>query len=259
MKNSLDRSRESMKSAEQLLKERTPKATGDTVFALKQGVSLIIKPKFTFVDSKGNKTGIRYGRNLNTIFEDAQHDYDTIRLEHITLEQNTIVRDPNLRDFLLLHPLYGKKFSVVDPVASAESALKKYEVFDEVWDDVRAMNVEQLKSLLLLLTPTTLSALADATLPVLRMSVRVIAEKNPDSVREAIADPTLETLYLYHMASALDVIKYYPRRESIVWVDSGKEICKVPTNKEPSTHLARLMLEDDYLKVRELIEQKLND
>lgn len=260
MANTEKRIVESLKSADKVLKERRPESDASVaIFELLRGVNLVLKPKFVFVDSGGNKTGIRYSSTLNSIFEVDQHEYDTIRLEHITLNQQTVVRDKLLRDFLLIHPHYGKRFRLVDPVRVAKAALYKTDLFDEVWFEVRALADDKLKSLLLLLTPATLAGLSALSRPELRYTARLITEKSPSEVKEAMADPILDTLHLYHMGVGLDVIKYNSRRGAIVWCDSDKEICKIPANKEPSTFLARAMLTDEYLKVRELLEQKLND
>lgn len=251
---------ESMKSAELLLKARRPeKDLGASVFELMRGVSRTLKPKFIFVDKEGNKTGVRYSSTLNSIFEVEQDNYDVVRLEHITLNQQTVIYDKLLRDYLLLHPSYGKMFRLVDPVRVAKQALERTDTFDEIWFEVRGLADDKLKSLLLLLTPTSLSKLSSMERPELRYMARLITERKPGDVKEALSDPILETLHLYHMGVGLDVIKYVPRRGAVVWGDSDKEICKVPANKEPSTFLARAMLTDEYLKVRELLEQKLND
>ena len=93
----------------------------------------------------------------------------------------------------------------------------------------------------------------------LRLMLREIASKNPEDVKDVLQDPILNTIYLYHMGVALDIIKFSPKREAVLWTDSGQELCKVPVNKDPGLHTARQLLTDEYLKAKELLESKLND
>jgi hypothetical protein len=247
-------------SAKNLIKERRPAVdSGMAVFALNKGINLLISPKFTFIDSEGNRTHVRYAQDQNSIFVDEQVEIDPIKLSRIVLNEKTVIKDSLLMDFLLINPSFGKLYKLIDPAGEAKKEMDRVSKFDDVWDSVRQLSLENTKALNLLLNDVSLSQMANTTMPELRLSIRKIAEKDPERVQEAMADPVLETLYLYHMGIALDVIKYLPRREVVIWTDSQKELCKVPTNKEPSMFVARQLLTDDFLKARELLETKLND
>lgn len=260
-KNALTRSQAAIKNAERIIEKRKPLSDpGYTVFNLKKGAYLMIKPKFVFVDKDGNKTLVRFTKGANSIFADEQDETGGIKLEYIALEANNVIRDPQLVQFLLLHPGYGKKFSVVDPAGNAKREMERLEEIDNVWDDVRALELESLKSINLMLLPKlSLSQVNQMSKAELTLNLRTLSHNNPKLVREALDDPSLKTLYLYHLGVELNVIKFSPQREAIIWTDSNQEVCKVPINKDPGTHLSRMLLTDEYLKVRELLEQKIHD
>lgn len=250
-----------VKSANAYLEDARPKVdTGEAMFALKKGVNLLVPPKFTYTDKEGNKTKVRYVRDQNTIFADKQVDSgDGVVLEQIILNEKNVIKDPLLRDYLLLYPAINKRYELIDPAGQAQKEMDRLSKFDTVWDQVRQLSLESTKALNLLLTDTKLSSMANSTMPELRLSIRNVALKDPDKVAEALADPKLETLYLYHMGIALGVIKYAPKREAVLWADSQKDLCKVPVNKDPAMWVARQLLTDDYLQSKELLETKIND
>ncbi len=253
-------SNKAITTAKKLIKERQPAVdSGMTVFALVKGVTLMVNPKFTYIDDDGNRTHIRYAKDQNSIFVDEQVEIDPIKMQHITLSEKNVITDKVLQNYLLLHPGFGILYKLIDPAGEAVKEMDRVSQFDEVWDAVRQLSQENTKALNLLLTDTPLSAMANTTLPELRLSIRKIAERDPERVKEALEDPVLKTLYLYHMGTALGVIKFLPRREVVLWTDSQKELCKVPVNKDPGMFVARQLLTDDFLKARELLEQKLND
>lgn len=258
-KKNIDRGAAAKENAMALLESRRPSVDyGGDVFVLKTGVKCLISPKMVFTDKTGNKTKIRYHQSFNSIFEDEQDD-EGVRLTRIPLNKKTVITDPLLRDYLLLRQEFGKAYELIDPAKNAKLHLEQLETFDTVWDSVRDQTTEGLKSLNLMLTNMTLTQMSTMTVPELKLSLRAIAEKNPGRVKEALADPIIKTLYLYHMGVSLGEIKYMPRREAVVWTDSNQDLCKVPINKDPGLHTARLLLTDEYLSAREMLEKKIND
>jgi hypothetical protein len=256
----LDRTELAIQSAEQSLKERQPsKDYGVFVFRLFRGDKRLLKPKFLYSSPEGNKVSVRYSPMFNTIFVPEQDDNgEAVKLEYITIGKTTTVRDRVLANFIMLHPSYGKHFGLVDPAGDAKKELEKQTVVDDLWYDARSLPEESLKALLMLMTDMKMGALVDKTLPELRLTVKGLVNKRPFDVKEALEDPVLKTLYLYSSASFLDVIKYIPKQGIVIWTDTKKELCKVPVNKDPAIHVARLLLTDEYVKARELLEQAVN-
>jgi len=253
-----------IKKAKEIIESRRPKNLNrPTVFSLKKkrGVYRFLQPVFTFVDEEGNRVKVRYIKDQNSIFADEQKfdDLETIKLENIPLKEHNEVKDPLLRDFLLLHPSFGKSYILVDPEGEAEQRLKKIEAFDEVWDKVRSMSSEELKGLIMLLTGKSLTSLTGQSNSELRLLVRGIAEQDPQRVSEALNSQEIKTLYLYHTAVALGYLKYIPHREVVIWTDTQKELCKVPTNRDPGMWVAKQLLTDDFLSAKEILEKQIND
>lgn len=252
---------EARKSALKTINERLPSIDYEAnTFKLLKGKQRIVRPKFIYKSEKGNKIPIRYSKTENSIFADEQAE--PVNLEYINFDQQLVVRDKNLLHFMLLHPQYGKLWKLNDPNKDAEQELDKVSRFDQVWDSLRQLDDQTLIGVYLMLPETgrhTLEGLSQKPRTLLLMGLRKIAESQPDKVREVLEDPVLKTLYMYHMAVGIGILQYIPRREAIVWTDSKKEVCKVPVNKDPGMHLARLLLTDDFVQARELLEQQLND
>ena len=251
-----------LQNAKKVIQDRRPAVESNmSVFRLKGGHTLLVRPKFMYKDENGGKVKVRYSDQFDSIFVDEQDDGgEPVKLERIPLSATNTLHDPLLRDYLLLHPDYGRKFYLVDKEGDAQRDLEKIDKFDSVWDEVRKLEDHQLRALTMMLIPSMAISEINKALPSrLRLMLREIASKNPEDVKDVLQDPILNTIYLYHMGVALDIIKFSPKREAVLWTDSGQELCKVPVNKDPGLHTARQLLTDEYLKAKELLESKLND
>lgn len=248
-----------IKAAKELIKMRLPKADYNAfVFKLKKGHTLMLKSKFTFVDENGSRAQVRYVSDMNSIFVDEQDNSMPVKLNTINLRPSTTITERLLTHYLLIHPKYGKEFTLIDPAGEAEKELQSIDKFDEVWGEVRAQPVETLRGLNILLTPVSVGALASMSIAELKLPLRNLTKKDPEAMQEALKSPIIKPLYMYHIASALDIIRFMPKRGAIIWVDTDKEICKVPINEEPGVFFARMMLTSDFAKVKEMLEDRIN-
>lgn len=250
-------------AAKKIIKDRLPlHKKGTATFRLLNSLSFLISPKFYFRDSEGKRVLVRYTRQSNSIFAEQQDDVDgEIELRRISLKESTLIDDPNLRDFLLLHPWYGKYWELVDKQKDAKLELDRIERFDEIYGKVRKdLSEEQLKSLYMLLIPETQpQSVSSMTTPELRIGIRKIAENKPEKVEKAMASPLLKTLYVYHMAEALKVLAFDPQSGVVKWVESDKELCKVPVDKDPAMYVAQLLTMDEHVSALERINKELYD
>lgn len=248
-----------VKEAKALIDSRRPKLDGVHFFKLINGSYRMISPKFTFTSSDGVKVKIRYNKEFNTIFEDDQDNGGyPVKTQYIVLDKHNQVSDKALIDFLLLHPVFGKGYTVVDPAGNAEKELRVLEAFDDVWDKVRSLTEEQLKALILLLMPSKLVDINNKTIAELRLMIRHKAQTDTQEVAESLESPLLRTLYLYHMALELGEIKYDKKSGYIIWTDNKKEIIRIPEDKDPGMVVARALLQEDNIRIRELLEEKIN-
>jgi len=248
------------KFASELLKKRRPISKhGGATFKMLRMNDFMLQPKFMFRDGNGNATLVRYAKNMNSIFAFEQYDGDDVRLERIPLVKSINISDPNLRDYLLIHPRYGRDFVLVDRQREAKEELERVEAFDEVYAKVRSLDSHKLKSLYLLLIPGLPHEASSLSVPELRVKIRPVAEEKPYVVQEALDNPILDTLYLYYLGEALKVIKYEPKLGAVKWAVSGKELCKVPASQDPAKHVARFLVMDENIAAKEMLEKELYD
>lgn len=245
--------------AEAIIKERMPmNYDGQAVIKLKHGYGLMLKPKFTFIDKYSRRVPVRYAQDFNSIFVEDQDDTEPVKLSLIKLHKSKLITDKVLLSYLLLHPDFGTRFELIDPLGEAKKELERLEVFDDVWDKVRSSELHVLRGLAILLTTIDVSTISQMLAPELKMFLRKVAQKDPLSVQDALKDPILKPLYAYHVAVALGVVKYFPKRGGIYWVDSDTEICQVPVSEDPGVYFARMLLTSDFAKVKEMLEHKIN-
>ncbi len=249
-----------IKNAKELIDSRRPASDlGYVAFELRKGTSLLLNPKFVFTDREGNRIRVRYLRGFNSIFVDEQQLTEEVKLEYISLETQNTTRSRQLIDFLLLHPGFGSLYNLIDPAGEARREISRIEVFDDLWDRVRALELQRLKSVNLMLTNLALTQINQMSEAELRLNIRTIISRNPESVAEALDDPVLDTLYLYHLGTELGLVKYSPVRGAVLWTDSNEELVKIPVNKDPGLYTAKMLLTDDLLKARELLEGRIHD
>lgn len=250
---------EAIKEAKKLILDRLPEPiNGEYVFKLKQGVSWMFPPKFTFFSKTSNsRVIIRYAKTENSIFEPEQSG-GPVLLEQIEVTQHMVVRDKLLASWLVLSPFFNKKYIAFDPVGDADREYEKLAYIDDVWSTVRGKNDEQKRALAVMLTKKSMAEVNSMTSKQLFLTLKHECEVNPKRVYEFSMDPVLDTLYLTSIADALKVIKYNKNTTALVWADNNREICKIPKGKDPIMYLAKLLLEDDYLKIKEELDKQTN-
>jgi hypothetical protein len=231
---------------------------GYWVFNLKNGQGHIMPPKTVCTSESGVKLRLRYSKNLNSIFEIEQDtDGFEVDLEHIFLDKNNVVRDQNLAYYLIAHSDFNRKYTLLDATGNAEKELEQLSLFDNVWDKVRSLKEEQLKALLLLDSRTSINEINEMSLPVIRLALRNKASKDPSGLMELINSPLLEPIYLYNMALALGEVKL-TKNGILQWVSSGKEICRVPADKDPAMYVAKFLMNADNIGILEAFNEKIH-
>lgn len=255
----LERDELGISELKSLAKGRLPKhEVGYYVFMLNSGRTHILKPKSIVTSKSGVKVRLRYSKDLNSIYE-LEQETDGIEpmLEHIMLGETNTFTDAALVEYLLLHPDYGTKYVIYDGAGSAEKELEAFDEFDDIWDKVRALSLEQMKAVLLLDTRKGISEINMLSTPEIKLTLRTKAQKDTKGLSELLASPLLQPIYLYNMGLALGYIKH-TKSGSVVWADSGRDICKVPADKDPAIHVAKFLLQDENLGVLELLTEKIN-
>lgn len=230
------------------------------LFKLKNRREVYIKPKFTFDTPSGQKCKVRYLRDEGSIFVSDQIDVpDDVTLEMIGISQHLVANSKNLQEFLVLNKAFNKVYEIHDPEQIARLEEEKTEAFDSVWYKVREKKREDLKALYMLASGAKISDLKDLSTSEMKMDLRHITEKDPEKMREYLESRLLRPLYLYHYSMEMGDIKLDALTNDIVWTDSKKKICTVPVDADPAKFFAKLMLEDDYLPVREKLEELANE
>ena len=243
--------------ARELIKARLPEPIdGCWVFKLKTGVAWMFPPKFTYYSKTTNgRVNVRYVETENSIFEPEQSGEDVL-LEQMEVSQHYVVRDRLRAEWLVLNPNFGIRYDVHDPEGEANRAYAKMEQIDSVWDSVKGKTDEQKRTLAVMLTKRPMADINRLSEIQLKLLLKHECETAPAKVGDVVQDPLIDTLYIVAMADALKEIKYNKHTGGLVWADTNREICKIPSGKDPIMHLARLLLEDEYLKVREELEKR---
>jgi hypothetical protein len=242
-----------------LAKSRMPKhEVGYYVFMLNSGRAHIMKPKAIVTSKSGVKIRLRYSKDSNSIFE-LEQETDGVEpmLEHIMLGESNTITDASLVEYLLIHPDYGKNYVIYDGAGSAEKELEAFDEFDDVWDKVRALSLEEMKAMLMLDTGRGLSEINKIAPSEIKLALRKKSESNTKGMTELLASPLLKPIYMYNMGLTLGYIKY-TKAGTVIWADSQRELCKVPANQDPAKHVARFLTQDENLGVYELLTEKIN-
>lgn len=248
-----------MQEAKELIASLLPDTpSGEYVFKLKTGVAWMFPPKFTYYSKQNNsRVNVRYVATENSIFE-VEQSGDDVLLEQIELSQHLVVRDKLLASWLVLNPHFGKKYTVFDPIGDAEKEYQSIEQFDEVWSEVRNKTDEQKRTLAVRCSNKSMTEVNKMTEKQLSLLLRSECVANAKRVSDFMNDPLMETLYLVSMADALKEIKYNKATGGLCWSSNGREICKIPAGKDPIMYLAKMLLEDQYLNVREELDKLTN-
>lgn len=249
--------------ATELIKSRRPlKPERGATFRLKGLFMIHVKPRFTYVSPSGKKELVRYSKNENSIFvsEQVGYDEDTGSKNHtIVLNKNTNITDPLLRDFLLLHPHYGRYWELYDPEREYKNKLALIDAFDDVWFKVKDLSVSEMRALLYFMSPSPYISVDTMDKAELKVSLRNITEANPTAMKNALSNPRVKNLYLYHLGTSLKELMYDEHSGEIKWASSGKAICKVPASQKPGMYFAELVSTQEYADVLVELEKRLYD
>lgn len=236
-----------------ILSESTKKASS-WIVSLLNGRNHHELPKFTYHASNGIKLNIRYVEDENTIFEDEQNS--EVEVSHINIKKETTIIDRAKLDFILASPAYGVRYELYDPMADAEAEIAKTEKFDKVWRQIDDSTAEVRKAIYIKATGEPASRVFKETNPELKLKLRNLTSENPTDMENVLEDPTLATLYLYHMALELKYIEYNDKTRRLKW-KSGSDICTVPVDESAASYVSKILLEDNYLDVRVALDEKL--
>ena len=234
---------------------------------------IYIKPKFVYTTASGQKVKIRYLKDSNTIFVEEQlkegreevplsalngalSEEVKATLVPINIDEHIVIKNGALLEFLVLNSRFNKVYEIHDPKALARMEEEKTEAFDGVWYKIREKKAEDLKSVYIMATGSTLTEANDMSPSEMKMELRQMTEADPEKIREVLESRLLRPLFLYYYCKDIDgAIKLNGSTNDVQWADTKKVICTVPEGTDPAKYFARLMLEDDYIKVRERLEE----
>jgi len=207
-----------------------------------------------FYDENKNKTrSLRYATNQSSVFEDEQ-DGDVL-LGSIIFSNgklNVPYTNPELQQFLSLHPANGVLFSEFNPEAEAVDELSVLENETKALTTAFDLSADQLESIGLALWGS--SVLNKKTSEVKR-DVIIYAKQNPVNFLYLVDDDLTQLKALSAKAVDLGLVQY----KDFAYYNNDKVLCKVPYDEiEPLNTLSRwLKTTADGNKFQEFLHSKM--
>lgn len=198
-------------------------------------------------DGKRNRA-LRYSPNQKSPFVDEQ-DGEVI-LEAIIFKDgvlNVNESQPELIEFLRIHPDFGKVFVEWNPAKEAEDRINRENLVLDAQIAARELSIEKMASIIRMFTNKNVDKM-DAK--EIKWECMQIAKSNPEDFLDAIDDPDLE----------LDDIATRAIRDGFVSVRNGgrdihynlkdnkKRLMTVPLNEKPESAFAAWLQSDDGLE-----------
>ncbi|WP_062057399.1 hypothetical protein [Aquimarina longa] len=173
-------------------------------------------------------------------------DYDIniqINAKQIWFEDGSFLVNPQnklLIDYLETHPDFNLKFKLDDPEADAIRDLASIKKQDEVKDEL--LKLDNYDALV-----ESLSRKDEVTLHLTpaQKELRCYqeAQKDPEKVLKAIADPQTTTKYLIALALSKNIIALNTQKTQIIWSDNKEVIVALPLGQKPSSIMAEFLFE----------------
>ena len=254
----VDREAEGLQEAKELIEKRIPsELKAPYLFKLKYGEYHIMIPKKVITTKSGIKVPLRYAEEFNSPFTAEQvSDGFEPKVEHIFIGRNFTAKNRALAEYLVLTPEYGKRFELVDVAGAAKREMDEFDQKDNVWFAVSQLPIEKMKSLLLLATKENIMLINNKKDWEIKLALRNLTNANYKRMNELMSDPLIETYFLSSMGFALGELRF--KNGMILWVESNKEICKVPESSDPTMFLAKTLLDDSRKAIVEQLTEKIH-
>ena len=239
----------------------------DKVYRLKRNnapLSFIIptrssnrSPLLYFDEEKGVNRSLRYARNQKTPFEDEQ-DGNAI-VEPVIFEDGFLRvprTNPVLQQFLELHPMYDKKFELVDNQKEAQEELDEMNVEVDAMIEAKQMSIEQLEVVARIILNKDISRISTAEL---KRDILVFARNNPSEFLDLINDSDLTLKSKCQLFLSEGILATRNKGKELWFNTKGnkKKLMNVPYGEDLIHVLFSYFKTDEGIDVLEYLEKQV--
>ena len=206
---------------------------------------------------------LRYAKQFETPFVEDQPNVDKVDMSRIQMDEFELETGQNqlcLNMFLMLSPGNkangGRRFWMEDKEKDAEVKLDKYELIDLAATRIKASRLEELKACLHVLTGYDTMKMQGSEL---KLSLRRMAEEDPQMILDAFNDERSVVKYQYHTAVTIGYLVINTEGTILKWSGSDKPILSIPLGDKMADHFADLALSARGKSVYEALVDKLQN
>lgn len=216
------------------------------LYKLKHGkkpVTWELRKRALISDEKKGLREIIYIRGGHSIYKD-QYDKDAnLQAADVIFEDGAMLVNPKdvlLVTYLEQHPEFNVSFELDDPQAAAEAKLAKRRLKNQVESEL-----EKLESFDALVEALTKKGESTLHFTPAQKELRCYeeADKDPEKVLKAIADPKNAVRYMVAVALQKGIIRESLDKSKLVWGDDEETIMTIPFGQKASESLAAVLFE----------------
>lgn len=215
------------------------------------------KPLLWFDEEKGVNREIRFATNQNSVFVDQQDGYVT--LGHVIFSDGNLhvpKASQALQKMLsLYHPLAGRLWMELDPVAEALDELATIELELDAVNLVHSLEIEELEAIL---RAEIGSSVATMSSKEIKRDAYLLAKKNPVLFLDLAKDEDIKFRNIANRAVEAGLVKLTDDNTVFKWTANGKKIMTVPFDQHPYAAFAQFFKTDDGVQVLKSILTKLD-
>ena len=206
-------------------------------------------------DEKNKKNRVlRYAKNFDTPFADEQDgtaELRAIRFKNGTL--HTSQHEVGLQKFLMLHPSFGTKWTVIDKQAEAVDELAVLDMEYEAMKIARESDIELLEAIL---RYNLEDAVDNMSTSELRKDAQLFAKRSPRLFLELATDDALVLRNLAVKAVSNGYLTIANDGLQINWSATGKKVIDVGYDENPYAKLAQFFKKDKGIDLMKTLQAK---
>lgn len=198
---------------------------------------------------------LRYATNMDSPFMDEQ-DEATVLLGTIRFKNGTLFTsstEVGLQRFLMTHPQFDKKWTLVDKEADAIDELAILDMEYEAMKIARESDLELIESIM---RYNLKHRVDDMTSAELKKDAQLLAKRNPKLFLELANDDALILRNLAVKAVENGYLKISEDADKVLWAETGKKVIDVGFDENPYTKLSQFFKKDAGIDLMKTLKAK---
>lgn len=212
----------------------------------------------THFDGRMNRA-LRYASNQVSPFLDEQDGYAT--LEPIVFENGKLIVDDfnvNLQKFLMIHPMFNRKFVLFDKEAEVKDEFEKMNTELDAQIAVKNLSVEDLEAVARVALKGTGANVSEMTSTELKRDMLIWAKRNPQELYSILDDDNIKLRNMAVRAVEMGILHIKDDQRTVVWGnDKRQKVLVAPYGENVYSALAAYFKTDEGLDVMQKITNLL--